>query len=327
MSATISRDRPDTSSPERSRSMAIRIRPLRRSDYDAMIALFRVCGLSPKTNGRDSLRSFAQQLRRNADSYLGAFDGGRLVGTVLGTHDTRKGWINRLAVDPGYRRRAIAARPVLGDHRKHDGQGEDAFVEKPLAESFRGRRIAEHDGGNGRLAPSDVETHRDEPLLEVFRVRPELLHVTRLRFQDIDRRGARGRHRRRVRTAQEPRPRLVERIVSQFVRSGDVSTDDAEGLRERAEFDLDFLLDVEVGRDAATTVAEHALAVGVVDIDHRAKFVADPGDVAHGCDVAVHREHPIRDDEDFFRPAVDLFERPFEIRDVAVSVDDSLGLR
>jgi len=93
--------------------MAIRIRPLRRSDYDAMIALFRVCGLNPKTNGRDSLRSFAQQLRRNADSYLGAFDGGRLVGTVLGTHDTRKGWINRLAVDPGYRRRAIAARLVL----------------------------------------------------------------------------------------------------------------------------------------------------------------------------------------------------------------------
>ena len=92
--------------------MAIRIRPLRRSDYDAMIALFRVCGLNPKTKGRDSLRSFTTQLRRNADWYLGAFDGDRLVGTVLGTHDTRKGWINRLAVDPRYRRRAVAARLV-----------------------------------------------------------------------------------------------------------------------------------------------------------------------------------------------------------------------
>lgn len=92
--------------------MAIRIRPLRRSDYDAMIALFRVCGLNPKIKGRDSLPSFTEQLRRNADSYLGAFDGDRLVGTVLGTHDTRKGWINRLAVDPRYRRRAVAARLV-----------------------------------------------------------------------------------------------------------------------------------------------------------------------------------------------------------------------
>jgi N-acetylglutamate synthase len=92
--------------------VAIRIRPLRRSDYDPMIALFEVCGLNPKTKGRDSRRSFNDQLRRNADSYLGAFDGDRLVGTVLGTHDTRKGWINRLAVDPQYRRRAIAARLV-----------------------------------------------------------------------------------------------------------------------------------------------------------------------------------------------------------------------
>src|SRR5437879_13252773 len=98
MSATISRDRPDTSSPGRSRSMAIRIRPLRRSDYDAMIAIFRVCHLSPQSNGRDSLRSFAQQLRRDADSYLGACDGGRLVGTVLGTYDPRKGWIDGRAV-------------------------------------------------------------------------------------------------------------------------------------------------------------------------------------------------------------------------------------
>ncbi|TLZ84701.1 MAG: GNAT family N-acetyltransferase [Methanobacteriota archaeon] len=92
--------------------MAIRIGPLRRSDYDAMIALFRVCGLNPKIKGRDSLPSFTEQLRRNADSYPGAFDGDRLVGTVLGTHDTRKGWINRLAVDPRYRRRAVAARLV-----------------------------------------------------------------------------------------------------------------------------------------------------------------------------------------------------------------------
>lgn len=92
--------------------MTIRIRPLRRSNYNAMIALFQLCGMNPKTRGRDSLRSFAEQLRRNADSYLGAFDGERLVGTVLGTHDTRKGWINRLTVDPEYRRRAIAARLV-----------------------------------------------------------------------------------------------------------------------------------------------------------------------------------------------------------------------
>ncbi len=29
---------------------------------------------------------------------------GRLVGAVVATHDSRKGWINRLAIDPAYRR-------------------------------------------------------------------------------------------------------------------------------------------------------------------------------------------------------------------------------
>jgi len=34
------------------------------------------------------------------------------VGVVLGTHDGRKGWINRLAVHPDYRRTHIASRLV-----------------------------------------------------------------------------------------------------------------------------------------------------------------------------------------------------------------------
>src|SRR5438093_5333165 len=56
--------------------LAIRIRPLRQSNYDAMIELFQMSGLNPKTKGRDSPRMFAEQLRRNRGAYLGAFDGG-----------------------------------------------------------------------------------------------------------------------------------------------------------------------------------------------------------------------------------------------------------
>jgi ribosomal protein S18 acetylase RimI-like enzyme len=97
--------------------MAVQVRPLRRSDYRAMIALFQIAGMNPRTRGRDSTRCFSEQLRRNRDSYLGAFDGDRLVGVVLGTHDTRKAWINRLAVHPDYRRRSIAARLVRACER------------------------------------------------------------------------------------------------------------------------------------------------------------------------------------------------------------------
>ena len=108
--------------------MAVQIRPLRRSDYQAMIALFQVSGLNPKTKGRDSPRSFSEQLRRNRSSYLGAFDGDRLAGVVLGTSDTRKGWINRLAVHPDYRRRSIARRLVRACERVLRQQGLRMFA-------------------------------------------------------------------------------------------------------------------------------------------------------------------------------------------------------
>ncbi len=92
--------------------MALQIRPLHLRDYDQMISLFRTCGLDPKIRGRDSRPSIARQLRSNRGLYLGAFDGNRLMGTVLGTHDSRKGWINRLAVHPAHRRRGLARRLV-----------------------------------------------------------------------------------------------------------------------------------------------------------------------------------------------------------------------
>lgn len=92
--------------------MAVTIRPLRLADYPAVIHVFEVCGLHPRTRGRDARRAIAAQMRARQNVYLGAFDRERLVGAVFGTHDTRKGWINRLAVLPEYRGRGIARRLV-----------------------------------------------------------------------------------------------------------------------------------------------------------------------------------------------------------------------
>ncbi len=97
--------------------MPIRIRPLRLGDYDAMIRVIDVCGLHPRTRGRDSRRAIARQLRSPNNVYLGAFDGPRLVGTVFGTHDTRKGWINRLAVLPEHRGHGLGVKLVRAAER------------------------------------------------------------------------------------------------------------------------------------------------------------------------------------------------------------------
>ena len=46
-------------------------------------------------------------MRRDPGLFLGAFLEDRLVGSVIASFDGRKGWINRLAVDPDERRQGI----------------------------------------------------------------------------------------------------------------------------------------------------------------------------------------------------------------------------
>lgn len=108
--------------------MSIRIRRLRLKDYDELIALFQRCGLQPRTRGRERRAAIASQLRVPRNRYLGAFDGGRLVGVVFGTHDSRKGWINRLAVHPDYRRRHVASRLVRTCEEGLRAQGIQMFA-------------------------------------------------------------------------------------------------------------------------------------------------------------------------------------------------------
>jgi ribosomal protein S18 acetylase RimI-like enzyme len=88
------------------------IRPIEPADYDAVLALWRAAGLSVRPTGRDARAAFETQLRAFPKTYLAAVDGKRLVGVVLGTHDARKGWINRLAVHPDCRRRGVAQQLV-----------------------------------------------------------------------------------------------------------------------------------------------------------------------------------------------------------------------
>jgi len=84
------------------------IRRLTISDYEEMVRLWSRAKLPFKPKGRDSKKAIAAQMKANPEFFLGAFENNRLVGTVIISCDLRKGWINRLAVDPDYRYRGIA---------------------------------------------------------------------------------------------------------------------------------------------------------------------------------------------------------------------------
>ena len=86
----------------------MQIHSLTIKEYDQLVQLWEKSGLPFKPRGRDSKQAIELQMKSNPDFFLGAFEGARLVGVVIVSCDGRKGWINRLAVDPNYRRHGIA---------------------------------------------------------------------------------------------------------------------------------------------------------------------------------------------------------------------------
>jgi ribosomal protein S18 acetylase RimI-like enzyme len=87
--------------------MQIKYRDLNIKDYDRMIEVWTESGLPIRPTGRDSREKVAIEMQRNPDFFIGTFDDDQLVGLVVASSDGRKGWINRLAVIPGYRGKGL----------------------------------------------------------------------------------------------------------------------------------------------------------------------------------------------------------------------------
>jgi ribosomal protein S18 acetylase RimI-like enzyme len=82
------------------------------SHHTEIVELWQRAGLHIRPTGRDSAAAFARQMATGVQTPIGLRAGPRLVGVVLATHDSRKGWINRLAVDPDYRRQGLGTRLI-----------------------------------------------------------------------------------------------------------------------------------------------------------------------------------------------------------------------
>ena len=108
--------------------MKIRIRGLRIGDYDDIIALWKRGGMAYEPRGRESRAAISRQLKLNPGLYLGAFDGRRLVGVVLGTIDGRRGWLNRACIDPAHRRKGIARMLIVEMERRFLKKGIRLFA-------------------------------------------------------------------------------------------------------------------------------------------------------------------------------------------------------
>jgi N-acetylglutamate synthase-like GNAT family acetyltransferase len=86
----------------------MKIRRLTLDDYDRVTELWSRAKLPFKPKGRDSRDAMATQMVATPDFFLGMYQDNDLIGVAILTCEGRKGWINRLAVDPDYRRHGVA---------------------------------------------------------------------------------------------------------------------------------------------------------------------------------------------------------------------------
>lgn len=81
------------------------IRPYRESDQDAVVALWRACGLVRPWN--DPAKDIRRKLGVQRDLFLvGSLDG-RLVATMMVGYEGHRGWVNYLAVAADCRKRGL----------------------------------------------------------------------------------------------------------------------------------------------------------------------------------------------------------------------------
>lgn len=126
---------------------------LTTSDYPRIVALWQAAGLHIRPTGRDSQEAFERQMAGGLQTAIGIeTDSGELVGIVLVTHDGRKGWINRLAVHPDWRRQGVAKQLIVTAEGALREQGIDviaALIEPgntPSLECFLGSGYEEYVG-------------------------------------------------------------------------------------------------------------------------------------------------------------------------------------
>jgi ribosomal protein S18 acetylase RimI-like enzyme len=104
------------------------IRRLTIDDYDDLIRLWADSGLPYRPFGRDARERIAEQMHRQDTAFIGVFEHGRLVAVGMATYDGRKGWINRVAVEPDHRRQGLAQEIIRECETFLEGRGAEVIA-------------------------------------------------------------------------------------------------------------------------------------------------------------------------------------------------------
>ncbi len=98
-------------------------RTLAPEDYDAIIDVWNRAGLPFKPSGRDSEDEMTRQIELDPDMFFGTFLDDQMIGMIMGSYDSRKGWLNRLAVIPEHQGKGIAKKLVQEMEKRLKAKG------------------------------------------------------------------------------------------------------------------------------------------------------------------------------------------------------------
>jgi ribosomal protein S18 acetylase RimI-like enzyme len=82
------------------------MRPLPNSEEDAVIAVWQACDLVRPVN--DPQKDIRRKMKVRPDLFLVGILEDRVVATGMGGYEGHRGWLNYLAVLPGFRKRGLA---------------------------------------------------------------------------------------------------------------------------------------------------------------------------------------------------------------------------
>ena len=120
------------------------IRFASEDDLAEILALWEISGLKTRPKGRDSIDKLKKQLESENMWLLIGEEKNEIIGVVLVTHDSRKGWINRLAIHPEHQRKGHAKELLLASERSLMEKGIEVFSALIKEENVASRILFEH---------------------------------------------------------------------------------------------------------------------------------------------------------------------------------------
>lgn len=89
-------------------TMSVILKRLSIDDYEEIVNLWGDAGLPFKPKGRDSRSMMAKEMQQKGVAYFGLYEESKMLAVGIASYDGRRGWINRVAVNPDRRGEGLA---------------------------------------------------------------------------------------------------------------------------------------------------------------------------------------------------------------------------